>query len=179
MDSKRLAELIANVLDDPFTKAELLTFYKNVAERDGPQELLEAIEERLRRDFPAAANAAFGKKSDEAMEILTRVAEKLSQEYDMSKNTVMPHVKVGGYEQTGEQYICRYISYKNGENRGVQLTLFQLAADSELLATVGTYRTNAKKENFRDEKTYPFGELEQAVERYRGHLAELGAAPRS
>jgi hypothetical protein len=175
MDPTKKAKLIANVLTAAFTKSELLSYHKNVSDLDGPEELLEAIQERLRRDFPAAANAAFGKKSDEAMEILTRIAAKLDEEFDLSKNSVKSHVKVGGYEQTGEHYLCRYISYKNEENLGIQLTLSQLSLESEMFVTVGTYRTNASKENFRDEQSFALGELEQAVEKYRGHLSHLGA----
>lgn len=177
MDPTKKARLIANVMNASFTKSELLSYHKNVSDLDGPEELIEAIQERLRSDYPAAANAAFGKKSDEAIEILTKVAAKLGEEFDLSRNTVKSHVKVGGYEQTGEHYLCRYISYKNEENLGTQLTLSQLTSESQMIITVGTYRTNATKENFRDEHLFALGELEQAVEKYRAHLSHLGAKP--
>lgn len=178
MDSEKLAKLIESVGNKPRTKLELLTQYRNVVDCNGPRELLEAIEERLRRDFPRAANAAFGQISEEAMDILGKVAEKLSAQFDLSSNTVLSHVKVGGYEQTGQQLICRYISYKNRENMGVQLTLSQQELASEMVATVSTYRTNAKIDNFRNEKVYSMGELDQAVEHYRQHLLALGATTR-
>ena len=178
MNPIKLAARLESVNTGSFTKAELLSYYTNVEVEDGPQELLEAIEERLRRDFPAAANAAFGKKSDEAMEMLTRVADTVTSTMDLSGNVVKSHVKIGGFELKGEHYICRYISYKNKENHGVQLMLSQLTADSEMLVREATYRTSAKEANFRHEETFPHGEVDRAVERYRAHLVELGAQRR-
>ncbi len=178
MDPLKLAARLDSLNNGVFTKAELLSYYANVEVEDGPQELLEAIEERLRRDFPAAANAAFGKKSDEAMEILTRVADAVTSTMDLSGNVVKSHVKIGGFELKGEHYLCRYISYKNIENLGVQLMLSQLTADSEMLVRVATYRTSAKEANFRHEETFSSAELDRAVERYRAHLVDLGAQQR-
>jgi hypothetical protein len=132
----------------------------------------------MRTDFPRAAKKKFGAKTLEVVEMLTQLYEETAAMFDLSGNTVKNHVKTGGTEQTGQEYICRYISYKNGENVGTQLTVTQLTAASELEVTVEYYQTNAGAENFRRPERFAIGEFDRAAALYRSNLLEVGVAPR-
>lgn len=177
MDTQRELALIERARTASCTEAEFVTWYDNVLERGGSQALLDAIRLRLRLDFPRAAKRKFGAKTDDVVEALTRLQAELAGALDLSGNAVGNHVKTGGDEQTGKQYISRYLSYKNDRNLGSQITVIQEAADSGILVTVDYYRVDPKRASLRALRTFPMGDFDSAAALYRNNLVELGVAP--
>lgn len=160
------------------TSDKLLTFYENVKTRGATPRVLAAIEERMWREFPTAARLTFGAKEEHVMEVLTRLASELTSTYDFSENKVGNHVKTGGVEISGADFLCRYLSYKNSENQGAQITLSQSSFNSELVITVDRYQTNSRADNFRNGTRFTMEEFDSAVQLYRQYLDELGMSQR-
>lgn len=174
MDPYKERELIERAQSAPYTEAEFVSWYDNVRARGGSQALLDAIKLRMRVDFPRAASKKFGAKTLEVVELLTRLREDIATRFNLANNKVGQHVKVGGDEQTGKQYICRYLSYRNDENRGAQITAIQVTAESEIQIVVDSYRTNAREDNFRQSETFSMNEFKDAALLYQSHLEKLG-----
>ena len=108
------------------------------------------------------------------MEVLTHLSTELRTDFDFSANKVENHIKTGGHEISGTAFLCRYISYKNADNQGAQITLEQSSFDSELLITVDRYQTNAKEHNYRNGLQFGMGQFDAAANLYRQYLEELG-----
>jgi hypothetical protein len=178
MNPEDEAKVIDRAQNKPFTKDALVTYYKNVKERDATPRALKAIEGRLYKDYPAAARALFGAKEEHAMEVLTRLSIDLATGFDFAANKVGNHVKTGGDEISGAAFLCRYLSYKNSDNQGAQITLAQSSFDSELLITVDRYQTNAKEHNYRDGERFAMGDFDAAAQLYRDYLHEIGVPRR-
>jgi hypothetical protein len=178
MDPQKERALIERAQTASYTEAEFVTWYDNVLARGGSAALLDAIRLRMRLDFPRAAKRKFGAKTDEVVDALARLHAQLADSLDLSRNTVGGHVKTGGDEQTGKQYICRYLSYKNDRNLGSQITVTQQAADSEIVVTVDHYRVDPKRESLREPQTFPMGDFDSAAALYRKDLVELGVLPK-
>lgn len=178
MNADDEAKIIHRAENKAFSKDELVSYYENVKARGATPRALKAIEGRLRRDYPAAARSLFGAKEEHAMEVLARLSTELNADFDFTANKVENHIKTGGYEISGTAFLCRYISYKNADNQGAQITLEQSSFDSELLVTVDRYQTNAKEDNYRDGLQFSMGQFDAAANLYRQYLEELGAPRR-
>lgn len=168
------AKVIYRAENNPFTKDQLVTYYENVKARGATPRALKAIEGRLHRDYPQAARSMFSAREEHVMEVLTRLSTDLNGDFDFNANTVKNHIKTGGDEISGAAFLCRYLSYKNDDNQGAQITLVQSSFDSELLITVDRYQTNAKEHNYRDGQQFAIGQFDAAAQLYRQYLAELG-----
>jgi hypothetical protein len=179
MDPQKERDMIERARTASYTEAEFVTWYDNVLARGGSQALLDAIRLRMRLDFPRAARRRFGARTDDVVEALTRLQAELAGALDLSRNAVGNNVKTGGDEQTGKQYISRYLSYKNDRNLGSQITVIQAAADAEILVTVDYYRVDPKRESLRELQTFPMGDFDSAAALYRNNLIELGVAPKN
>ncbi len=179
MDPHKERELIKRAQSASYTEAEFVSWYDNVRARGGSQALLDAIKLRMRVDFPRAASKKFGAKTHEVVEVLTRLREEIATRFDLAENKVGQHVKIGGDEQTGKQYICRYLSFKNDENMGTQITVIQVTAESEIQVVVDYYRTNAGDDNFRQSETFSMNDFKDAALLYQRNLEKLGVGLRA
>jgi hypothetical protein len=164
------ARLIEDIYNGKFSEAELINLYRNASVR-GVSAVMEAVKVKMRADFPRAANRMFGAKESEAVAILEKVFHDLSGTLDFTKNRLKNGVKAGGHMLSGEKYIDVYMSFKNASGVGVFLGLVQDSPDSELIATVGYYKTGS--DGFRDVKTFQMHDFEKAVEIYRNELSKV------
>lgn len=174
MNADDEAKVIYRTENNAFSRDELVSYYENVRARGATPRALKAIQGRLHRDYPQAARSLFGAKEEHAMEVLTCLSTELNADFDFTANRVENHIKTGGHEISGTAFLCRYISYKNADNQGAQITLEQSSFDSELLITVDRYQTNAKKDNYRNGLQFSMGQFEAAANLYRQYLEELG-----
>ncbi|MGJ7918684.1 hypothetical protein ACI48D_24845 [Massilia sp. LXY-6] len=174
MNAEDEAKIIQRAENNAFSKAELVSYYENAKARGATPRALKAIEGRLHRDYPQAARSLFGAKEEHALEVLTRLSTELNAHFDFAGNKVENHIKTGGREISGTAFLCRYVSYKNADNQGAQITLEQSSFDSELLITVDRYQTNAKQHNYRDGVPFTMGQFDDAARLYRQYLEELG-----
>lgn len=178
MNADDEAKVMHRAQNNPFTKDELVTFYTNAKQRGATLRVLKAIEGRLYQEHPAAARGLFGAKEEHAMEVLTRLLIDLTAVFDFTANKVGNHIKTGGDEISGAAFLCRYLSYKNSDNQGAQITLAQASFDSELVITVDRYQTNAKEHNYRDGERFTMGQFDTAAQLYRTYLNEIGVIQR-
>ncbi|MDN4051753.1 hypothetical protein QPK32_01470 [Massilia sp. YIM B02763] len=174
MNAHDEAKIIHRVENNAFSKDELVSYYENIKARGATPRALKAIESRLYKEYPQAARSLFGAKEEYAVEVLTRLSIALKADFDFTANKVENHIKTGGHEISGTAFLCRYLSYKNADNQGAQLTLEQATFDSELLITVDRYQTNAKEHNYRNGVQFGMGQFEAAANLYRQYLEELG-----
>lgn len=173
MNTEEEAKVIYRAETSTYTKDQLVTLYENVKVRGGTARALNAIEGRLHRDFPQAARSMFSAREEHVMEVLTRLSNELNADFDFTANSVKNHIKTGGDEISGAAFLCRYLSYKNNDNQGAQITLIQSSFDGELLVTVDRYQTNAKVDNYRNGQQFAIGQFDTAAQLYREYLEEL------
>lgn len=163
-------QLIESIRCGKFSDKKLINLYKNASSR-GVTAVAEAAKNKLRTEFPQAANRLFGAKEKEAVSILEDALQNISSSFNLSGNKLKNGVKAGGGMLKGEKYIDLYISYKNGANVGVFLGLVQDNAESEMFAKVGHYGTGAN--SFREEQYFQMGEWDKAVASYGQQLAKV------
>jgi hypothetical protein len=169
------ARAIKRAEEGAFTDQEILTFYENVERNAGSGQVLDAIRARMMRDFQKAAVKKFGAGIDEVTVALERLYSSLETEFDFSGNDIANDIKSGvGLVKTVPHSIYKYVSYRNKEKRGAQLALIRRGLDGELQVLVRLYQVFQGEDNSSDEKWYPFGELESAVQQYREHLKTIG-----
>jgi hypothetical protein len=129
---------IERAKNDSFADGGIVRYYEQALALGAGEAVLEAIEVRMRTDFPAAARKLFGAKGEQAEDLLERAQQAVRARFDLSDNGRGNHVMVGGDERrTGEAYLSRYIAYRGkGKKEGAMLGLIQESAGAELRARV-------------------------------------------
>lgn len=170
MRNSRNDALKEQVRKGKLSECELIALYKN-ADRLGEAELQALIVERMRADFPRAANRLFGAKTPEAVSRLEEIYSRVSAKFVLASNKLGNGVKAGGNKRSGEKYIGYYLSYKNASNEGTALSLTQDTEESELKATVSHYKTG--KGSFKQIEEFGMHDFEKAVALYEKHLEQI------
>ena len=129
---------IERARNDSFANGGIVRYYEQALALRAGEAVLEAIEVRMRTDFPGEARKVFGAKGELAEDLLERAQHAVRARFDLSQNSRGNHVMVGGDERrTGEMYLSRYIAYRGkGQKDGVMLGLIQESAGAELRARV-------------------------------------------
>ena len=156
----------------------LLRFHENVERFQGiddrqREELLGAIEVRLREVSPGSATKLFGPKDSEAREFLDRVYAATASDFDLSDNHVKNGVKTGGDMLAGRKHLDAYISYKNHDGWNANLSWLQDNADTDPYLRVWLYQGGASNEASQQEQRFGLEEREAAISAYRQHLDNL------
>lgn len=127
---------------DSFVDGGIVRYYEQALAARASEAVLEAIELRMRTDFPRDARKVFGAKGEQAEDLLGRVQQEVRARFDLSNNGRGNHVMVGGDERrTGEVYLSRYIAYRGkGEKDGVMLGLIQEHPGAELRVRIRSDR---------------------------------------
>ncbi len=81
----------------------------------------EAVMQRLRIISPCIATRLGGPKDAQAREFLEAFYDRISTEFDLSKNQLKNGVKTGGCMINGTRYIDVYISYKTTTGKNLSL----------------------------------------------------------
>lgn len=162
--------LINKISEGTYTEKELINLNTN-AVRLGYQDVIDAIELQMRKQFPRAATKEYGAKGDAAQQKLEEAYQEIKSSFDLTKNRNNNGVKVGGGIMSGDAYIDYYISYKDDDGHGVYLGLIQDTVDSELTARFGKYKTG--KEKYEESMTFPIDELNKALDLYKNHLSKI------
>src|SRR5450759_1000993 len=170
MSQEKVKQLIESIRSGKYSERELISLYNNASAR-GNSTVMQAIQIRMRADFPRAANRNFGAKESEANALLEGVYRNLSAEYNLTGNRLKNGVKPGGEMISGQKHIDVYISYKNSAGIGAFLFLIQDTPESELIAKVGYYKTGDG--SFRDEHIFQMHDFEQAVENYKVQFSKV------
>ena len=173
MDEATEEKLIKQARDNPFTAEQIASYYDNVKHRGGTGRVLDAIEARMRKDFAHAATRKFGRKDEEATEILAGILARIEQQFDLGRNELGNHIKTGGDQKTKAHNIYRYLSYRNGDKLGAQLALIKESEDSDIFAMVRFYKTLAGEDNFSDPTSYPVGDIQAYEDAYIALLDKL------
>jgi hypothetical protein len=135
------------------------------------------IENKMRDQFPRAANRRFGKPRDDAYEILSGTQQEILAEFDLSKCTLKgTHVKLGGDPREGTKYTQWFVAYKPSRTEGAQLVLEQETRESELVACIKRYHPG---DGWKTERTFLMSDYADAVTQYKQRLRALGAGPRN
>lgn len=160
---------------DSFADGGIVQYYKQALVHKASEAVLEAIEVRMRTDFPAAAKKVFGAKGEQVEDLLTLAQREVRARFDLSNNGRGNHVMVGGDERrTGEAYLSRYIAYRGkGEKDGAMLGLIQESAGAELRARVRRDRVHTPGAEPIDQ-WFAAGEFPLAQQAYIELLAQLG-----
>jgi hypothetical protein len=177
MDPQVEAALVARAGTPQLSAEEISSLYETLRRGSGTQASLDKLENRIRKEYPEVASIKLGIKHDPATHALAGLSKDLSGRLDLSGNLVKNGVKLGRDIRDGKMVLNRYLSYKNRQKFGAQITVVKETAESEMTVTVDYYRTSAKDANFRQGKTFPFDEFEQAAALYESYLVErLGVA---
>ncbi len=163
--------LITRIRDGAYDDKELRQLRENCLQRNAGQEVLDAIELRMRLHHPAAATRLFGARQDGATALLQKESERLERTYDLSRNRHERHVKTGGDEQTGARSVYRYISYCNDARQVVELSLRQNTPASSLQACVTRYVAGQRQAG--NERSFAMGRFDEAVVLYEELLRDL------
>ena len=161
MNDKQYFNLYQNTL-----KYEHITDY----EREVLTEKLVSI---LRIKFPKQSSRILGNKSRAAQELLEKLLKEIKKDFNLDKNRVGSHVKVGGNMVSGKEFVNWYISYKNSQNLSCGLGYHQLTAND--LPYLEVYKKevskNTKSEPIR--KNYPLDSEELALKDLKSYLLEI------
>jgi hypothetical protein len=87
--------------------------------------VIEAIQLRMRIDFPREARKVFGATGRQAEDLLAHAQEEVRGRFDLPNNGRGNHVMVGGDERrSGGLWLSRYTAYRGkGQNDGAMLAL--------------------------------------------------------
>lgn len=170
MNSAREAQLIEKIRNGSLSEKELINLYKNAATRNAIA-VMQAVQTRMRVDFPRAATREFGAKESEANALLEEAFRDIATTFDLSGNRHKNGVKAGGQKLSGKKHIDVYISYKNGEDIVAFLCLIQDDPESELTARAGRYK--AGDHNSRDEKLFKMDDFKHAVDAFKDELSKV------
>jgi hypothetical protein len=164
---------------DKFENGGIVRYYEQALRNGAHEDVLAAIELRMRSDFPREARKVFGARGDLAEQMLSRVREAVLQQFDLGGNGLGNHIKVGGDERrTGDAYLYRYLSYRaSGQQYGAQLALIQDTPATELRVMVRYSRVYAGADNIDERQWFAAGDIGQAQEAYLALLDKL-AVPR-
>lgn len=173
MDPQREAEIVKRALEPTLTENEIAVLYHMLRCEGGTQPSLDAMEQRIRSDYPNVARTKLGLKQDPATSVLAVYFKNLSEHFDLSGNKVKNGVKPGGDARGGRSVLSRYLSYKNPQNIGTQITIVKTTANSELEVIVEYYRTNQRTSNFRRAESFTFEAFEAAAALYESYLDQL------
>jgi hypothetical protein len=165
-------EIIDKINNDKYTEKELINLYNNAFNRN-KQDIMKAVEIKMRTDFPRTATRMFGAKESKVREELESIHQKILSRYDLSKNQTKNKIKTGGIRISGKCYVDMYISYRNKDHNVVYLQFFQEKADSELLIRVVRYNTGKNKDQDTQENTFHIPDREQAVMCYQDYLSNI------
>jgi hypothetical protein len=161
-----------------FADGGIVQYYRQALVHKASEAVLEAIEVRMRTDFPAAARKVFGAKGEQAEDLLTRAQEEIRGRFDLSNNGRGNHVMVGGDERrTGDVYLSRYIAYRGkGEKDGATLELIQDHPGAELRARLRSDRVRSPGAKPKDQ-WFAAGDFPLAQQAYVALLVQLGVPP--
>jgi len=169
ISSERLEHLIHQIESGAFSEQELTNLYNNAARRHVAI-VMEAVQRKMRGDFPRAAKKLFGAKEAQAMRRLEQALEALSVDFDFSKNKGKAAVKAGGPMLSGDKHVDVHLSYKNASNDNLDLSVVQDTPDSELFAFVTRYKSGAS--TIASQNKYTMEDFDRAVEEFRQLLAQ-------
>lgn len=171
---------IERAKNDSFVDGGIVRYYEQALAARSSEAVLEAIELRMRSDFPREARKVFGAKGEQAEDLLGRVQQEVRARFDLSNNGRGNHVMVGGDERrTGEVYLSRYIAYRGkGEKAGVMLGLIQEHPGAELRARIRSDRVRTPGATPTDQ-WFVAGDFLLAQQAYIELLGQLGAPPTS
>src|SRR5450759_2760506 len=102
MSQEKVKQLIESIRSGKYSERELISLYNNASAR-GNSTVMQAIQIRMRADFPRAANRKFGAKESEANALLEGVYRNLSAEYNLTGNRLKNGVKLGGEMISGQK----------------------------------------------------------------------------
>jgi hypothetical protein len=100
---------IERAKNDEFANGGIVRYYNQALKQAASEAVLEAIELRMRTDFPREARKVFGAKGLQAEDLLARAQEAAGARFDLSNNGRRNHVMVGGDERR-EVLGCRATS---------------------------------------------------------------------
>jgi hypothetical protein len=160
---------------DKFEDGGIVRYYEQAIQKKVHEDVIAAIELRMRTDFPKAARQVFGAKGEQAEEMLARVQEAVQARYDLSGNALGNHIKVGGDElRAGAAYLYRYLSYKaSGQQYGAQMSLIQADPAAELRVKVRYYRAHAGADNMEELQWFAASDMDAATQAYLALLDKL------
>ena len=182
MTEINISPVVKKALDMIETKdygsKELSTFYENAVKyRDITEEerelVVQAIERKIRLKNPRHAKKLFGPKDTEARELLQKIYDQVSSDYDLAQNRVGSGVKTGGHMIAGKAYVDVYISYKNHDKWHVGLGVYQVSAEAEPKLRVRRYQGGENNAEGRELNEYSINELDLATEKYTKQLANV------
>lgn len=129
---------IQRAMTDEFPNGGIVRYYEQALALRAGDAVLEAIELRMRTDFPRQARKIFGARGLYAEDLLARAQEAVRARFDLSNNGRGNHVMVGGDERRSDgPWLLRYIAYRGkGQNNGAMLALVQERPGGELRAQV-------------------------------------------
>ena len=162
--------LINKISEGTYTEKELINLNTN-AVRLGYQDVIDAIELQMRKQFPRAATKEYGAKGDVAQQKLDEAYKEIQASFDLTKNRNNNGVKVGGGVMSGDAYIDYYISYKNDDGQGVYIGLIQETVESELKVRVSNYKTGKDKSD--ESVSFSINELSKALDIYKRYLSNI------
>jgi hypothetical protein len=178
-----VSKLLEKIAGDGLSEAQLGSLYENATDYpemdEGDREnLIAAIEDKLRSSFPKAAKRRFGPKDEFARNLLEPIFQKSVATFDLSGNKVLNKVKTGGDMMKGIAHVDVYISYKNVRKQRLSLNVRQETAESPPMVVVQTVAIGggAAPTAHAD---YALAEFERAAKIYLHDLAEVVAVDRA
>lgn len=168
-------KFIERAQKDKFEDGGIVRYYEQAVKNKAHEAVLAAIEVRMRTDFPKAARKVFGARGQQAEDILERVRDVVSTQFDLSSNFLGNHIKIGGDERrAGASYLYRYLSYRaTGQQYGAQIALIQSDPAAELRIMVRYSRVLAGTDNFEQLQWFDLGDIGQAQQAYLALLDKL------
>ena len=135
--------------------------------------LINALEKRLRTKDARVAKSLFGPKDLEARETLQSIYNKLSADFDLSKNKVGAGVKTGGDMIAGRAFVDVYISYKNPDNWNAGLGYVQKSPSENPIFTIKFYHRGENSLEGKEYLEFPISELQAAEDTYRSFIRRI------
>lgn len=179
-ETQRQVENILNMIDSGRFDADGLTnLYVNAsshAKLTEPQreDIISAIELRLRKDFPRIAKKKFGPTNRETREQLDTYYSGLKDRFDLSNNYHKNGVKLGGHVIAGTAVIDDYISYRNNITKtNCSFGYKQVDHESPKLITVGMGPVGAIENELPSYQEFPESAFDAAAELFEAYLEKV------
>jgi len=162
---------------DTWTLKEFQNFYHNVDVNkdinDNEKELLaKTCAQIIEEKFPKRqSKKILGDKGVEGKELMEKINDIVTKEFDWSNNDVETKVKNGGDMISGRSAVCYYISYKGKKNKinsGFHYRQKTVASDPYLEVD---FRKVGTEEN--ESKTFPVALRDEALDLYRSYLSKI------
>ncbi|WP_417702411.1 hypothetical protein [Pseudophaeobacter sp.] len=155
-------------LTNLFTNA---TKYPGITEAQR-EELVRAIEERMRIDHPRHATRHLGPANRKTLELMQDYFSDLTSRFDFSANMHKNKVKLGGNVISGEAVIHDYISYRSPQNDMICSIAFHKTNHGDPLELrVTKHPAGSPDRNCEAYKQLPGSSLDEATQIFEEYLS--------